>query len=94
MAGKLAQLGSRLIDATAKMLAGQFFERFGAIVAPPVAAEVAAPADAPGAGSGGSTRAATATSGAINKTLAGGVPSWVWLAAVAVVALAVIWLRR
>ena len=37
VAGKLAQLGSRLIDSTAKMLAGQFFERFGALVAGPVA---------------------------------------------------------
>ena len=33
--GKLAQLGSRLIDSTSKKLAGQFFERFGNIVAPP-----------------------------------------------------------
>lgn len=30
--GKLAQLGGRLIDSTAKKLAGQFFETFGAIV--------------------------------------------------------------
>ena len=33
--GKLAQLGGRLIDATAKKLAGDFFEKFGAVVAPP-----------------------------------------------------------
>ena len=31
--GKIAQLGSRLIDATAKKLAGDFFEKFGALVA-------------------------------------------------------------
>ena len=42
VAGKLAQLGSRLIDSTAKMLAGQFFDRFGALVAPPVAPQVEA----------------------------------------------------
>src|SRR6201990_134587 len=30
--GKLAQLGSRLIDSTAKKLAGQFFESFGEAV--------------------------------------------------------------
>ena len=30
--GKLAQLGSRLIDSTSKKLAGQFFEKFGDIV--------------------------------------------------------------
>lgn len=32
--GKIAQLGSRLIDATAKKLAGEFFERFAEVVAP------------------------------------------------------------
>ena len=31
--GKLAQLGSRLIDSTSKKLAGQFFEKFGVVVA-------------------------------------------------------------
>ena len=43
--GKLAQLGSRLIDGTAKKLAGDFFEKFGAsFVAPAaVAADDAAP---------------------------------------------------
>lgn len=30
--GKLAQLGSRLIDSTAKKLAGEFFTKFGVIV--------------------------------------------------------------
>ena len=32
--GKLAQLGSRLIDSTAKRLAGEFFEKFAAELAP------------------------------------------------------------
>jgi len=32
--GKLAQLGSRLIDATSKKLATEFFEKFGDAVAP------------------------------------------------------------
>ncbi len=39
--GKIAQLGSRLIDATAKKLAGEFFERFAAEVAPPSDEEAA-----------------------------------------------------
>ncbi len=39
--GKIAQLGARLIDATAKQMADQFFDRFSAEVAAP-AAEVAA----------------------------------------------------
>lgn len=33
--GKLAQLGGRLIDSTAKKLAGDFFEKFGAVVGGP-----------------------------------------------------------
>jgi uncharacterized protein len=42
--GKLAQLGSRLIDATAKKLTAEFFEKFGEAVAPPeTAAEPATP---------------------------------------------------
>lgn len=32
VAGRLAQLGGPIIDATAKQLAGQFFKKFGAIV--------------------------------------------------------------
>ncbi|MDQ0472370.1 SRPBCC family protein [Labrys wisconsinensis] len=37
--GKIAQLGARLIDGTAKKLAGDFFERFGKAVVPPPAGE-------------------------------------------------------
>jgi len=43
--GKLAQLGGRLIDSTAKKLAGDFFEKFGSIVGkPPAPAEAQAAA--------------------------------------------------
>ncbi|MBM3588868.1 MAG: carbon monoxide dehydrogenase subunit G [Alphaproteobacteria bacterium] len=42
--GKMAQLGARLIDATAKQMSDQFFDRFAAAVA---AAEPAAPGVAP-----------------------------------------------
>jgi carbon monoxide dehydrogenase subunit G len=45
--GKLAQVGSRLIDAAAKKLADEFFGAFNARVAP-VAAEAAAPKPAAG----------------------------------------------
>lgn len=45
--GKLAQLGGRLIDATATKLAGEFFETFGGIVGPAPASE-AEPADRKG----------------------------------------------
>ncbi len=37
--GKIAQLGGRLIDGTSKKLAGDFFEKFGAVVAGPPPAE-------------------------------------------------------
>ena len=36
--GKLAQIGSRLIDGVARKMADDFFVRFNATVAPPVAA--------------------------------------------------------
>jgi carbon monoxide dehydrogenase subunit G len=36
--GKIAQLGARLIDASAKQMADAFFDRFSAQVAPPAAA--------------------------------------------------------
>jgi carbon monoxide dehydrogenase subunit G len=45
--GKLAQLGSRLIDATAKKYSGEFFEKFGNAVAPPAPADSAAEAATP-----------------------------------------------
>jgi carbon monoxide dehydrogenase subunit G len=38
--GKLAQLGSRLIDGTAKSLANDFFTRFAALVSPPTDQEI------------------------------------------------------
>ncbi|MCR9254815.1 MAG: carbon monoxide dehydrogenase subunit G [Alphaproteobacteria bacterium] len=45
--GKLAQIGSRLIDSTAKKMAGQFFGKFSEVVA--ARAAEAAPAEAPAA---------------------------------------------
>jgi len=52
--GKIAQVGARLIDATAKSMAEQFFKKFAGIVetpasaAPPVAAETMHAAGKPG----------------------------------------------
>lgn len=37
--GKMAQLGARLIEATSKQMADLFFDRFSAIVTPPVVSE-------------------------------------------------------
>jgi carbon monoxide dehydrogenase subunit G len=42
--GKLAQLGGRLIDSTAKKLAGEFFQNFAAALAPPQAPAAETPA--------------------------------------------------
>ena len=42
--GKLAQLGGRLIDSTAKKLAGEFFQNFAAALAPPQAPVAEPPA--------------------------------------------------
>ena len=48
--GKLAQLGSRLIDSTAKKLAGEFFQNFAAALSPPAPEPVAEPEAAPAEG--------------------------------------------
>jgi carbon monoxide dehydrogenase subunit G len=41
--GKMAQLGARLIDSTAKSMAEQFFTKFSAVVAPPAPVVVIVP---------------------------------------------------
>jgi hypothetical protein len=43
ISGKIAQLGARLIDATAQKLAGDFFGRFNALVSAPAAGAAPAP---------------------------------------------------
>lgn len=50
--GKLAQIGARLIDGTAKKMAGEFFSNFAEVVGGPAPEEAAAPAAAPAAASG------------------------------------------
>ncbi len=45
--GKLAQLGGRLIDSTAKKLADEFFERFSTLLGGGVATDASAPTPAP-----------------------------------------------
>ena len=73
--GKIAQMGARLIDATAAQLAGQFFDKFAAEVAPAVAS--------------GAVATAAATAVATNSGPFS-MPRWAWLIAAAV-ALLVIW---
>ena len=68
--GKLAQLGSRLIDSTAKMLAGQFFNKFEQLVSKPAEAATTAPVAAAAgkpAAAGGALQSSTK-----------GIPAWIW----------------
>jgi len=60
--GKIAQLGARLIDATAASLANQFFDRFATETAPPAAASQAAEAASAASSSGTSSSNAAAPS--------------------------------
>ena len=53
--GKLAQLGGRLIDSTAKKLSGEFFQKFGELVGEDDSAEAEARVDAAAAGAPGET---------------------------------------
>lgn len=82
--GKLAQLGSRLIDSTAKMLAGQFFNKFEQLVSKPVeAAPVAAAASSTASSSSaarpaGSSAAPTGSSGSQMTQSSTGIPPWLW----------------
>ncbi len=78
--GKMAQLGSRLIDATAKKLADEFFGKFAEVVAVPAAGTAPAPAQTPDA-------AVPAVSGD-----AGGLPQTVWIAALVVAIGVVLWM--
>lgn len=72
--GKLAQLGSRLIDSTAKMLAGQFFNKFEQLVSKPAEETQAVAA-------GSAASAATAGASAAGSK---GIPVWLWAVAIAI----------
>jgi carbon monoxide dehydrogenase subunit G len=81
--GKLAQLGSRLIDSTAKMLAGQFFNKFEQLVSKPVEPAPAEAATSSAASSpaakpaGGSSAAAGGSSSQMTQSTTG-IPPWLW----------------
>jgi carbon monoxide dehydrogenase subunit G len=76
--GKLAQIGSRLIDGTAKKMADEFFTRFVALSSAAPAGEAAA---APEAG----------TAAVAVAKPAPGLPTAVWIAGLVVAALAVLY---
>ena len=73
--GKLAQLGARLIDGTAKKMASQFFENFAeAVTAGEAASGNAAPADA---SAQAATPAPAAASGEVTAMSQVGAGTWV-----------------
>ncbi len=76
--GRLAQLGGPIIDATAKRLAGQFFSRFGEIVAGGGATAVTAP-------TAGQAVQTAATSSAVSTRTGSNVPAVLAAAAALVV---------
>jgi carbon monoxide dehydrogenase subunit G len=83
--GKLAQIGSRLIDGTAKKMADEFFTRFVALAAAPApSVEATEPvieaAPAPTSGDAPTTPVSIAQPSP-------GIPSWVWIAGLVVAAL-------
>jgi carbon monoxide dehydrogenase subunit G len=83
--GRMAQLGGPIIDATARNLAGKFFEKFGAVVAgEPVAAEP--PATLSGSAVASSPPKAQAMPAPDGKNSSAG--PWGWIAALAVAILA------
>jgi hypothetical protein len=80
--GKMAQLGSRLIDATAKKLADEFFGKFAEVVAVPAAAADAGTVPAPAQEAPVPAPAADA----------GGLPQTFWIAALVVAVGVLLWL--
>lgn len=90
--GKLAQIGSRLIDSTARKLSGEFFESFAKLAEAGSEAEGAAPAASEPAPS---SRAATTDiepTATAEPTTGSGLPTWVWLGGLIVVVVAVFFL--
>jgi len=88
--GKLAQIGSRLIDATARKMADEFFGKFAATVGGPAEAVEAAEADTPTTEATPSEAAPAASAPA---PASGGLSPAVWvggLVAIAVVVLIIV----
>jgi uncharacterized protein len=80
--GKMAQLGSRLIDATAKKLADEFFGKFAAVVAPPPVVAESSAAIAP----------EMPQTPAASPPPTGGLPQSVWIAALVAAVAALLWM--
>jgi carbon monoxide dehydrogenase subunit G len=98
--GKLAQIGSRLIDATARSMAKDFFDRFNKLVAPAAAAPAAASDSAHDAVAGDviETPAELLTSPQANEAAAmdavmrqtRGLPPWTWISGLIVLIIVIL----
>ena len=89
--GRMAQLGGPIIDATARNLAGKFFQKFGEVVGGGVAPAPAVAVSASDAGATPASAPASALASApIAVTAAPGQPAplWGWVAALVVAVLA------
>ena len=84
--GKLAQIGSRLIDQTSKKLADEFFTNFSQNVG--TAAAAAAPEAAPEAAPAAAAPAPQAPAPQESKR---GISSWVWIPVLVAVIGAILW---
>ena len=84
--GKLAQIGSRLIDQTSKKLADEFFTKFSQNVGAAAATAAAAPVPeaAPAAA------AAPATQAPVSESKRG-ISSWIWIPVLVAVIGAILW---
>ncbi len=95
--GKLAQVGSRLVDAAARKIADDFFAKFDALVAVPIAetAETADTADASSEANAASAHSAITTSThPPSATTTATIPTWAWVVGVVVlVVIAAYWIR-
>jgi uncharacterized protein len=91
--GKLAQIGSRLIDGTARKMAGEFFSRFAEIVGgpAPAASEAASPTGAPGATPASAGAAATSAASASPAPARGRMSPVGWVALLALAVLAILY---
>ncbi len=83
--GKLAQLGSRLIDGTARKLADEFFTSFSARAAQVPAAAVTPAALAPGAAPPTLEEDALETPLAAPAPIREGLPTWIWVTGLVII---------
>jgi uncharacterized protein len=82
--GKLAQIGARLIDGTARKLADEFFATFASLVAAGAATAIPAAVEAPAPAAAASAAVATATP---PPSRSPGLKPWVWVVGLIVIAI-------